>query len=131
MVLLDHLFDTIPPSVICYYTSQHALQLTGSGRRSSDVTVGSPPLLFLLLEIKTRLPRDGGTNHSGEETHTWVSFILLNGQTHEKLNELKPGRFSKETKFSSLFLLQSTADCLSYFSPFEKGEAGRCFILFG
>ncbi|MEQ2316932.1 hypothetical protein AMECASPLE_037490 [Ameca splendens] len=33
------LFATIRPSIFCYYNTQHALQLTGRGRRSSDVTV--------------------------------------------------------------------------------------------
>ncbi|MEQ2257271.1 hypothetical protein ILYODFUR_033079 [Ilyodon furcidens] len=46
--MLDYLFATIPPSIICYYISQYGLlpQLPGGiaadrkGRHSSDVTVG-------------------------------------------------------------------------------------------
>ncbi|MEQ2291346.1 hypothetical protein AMECASPLE_012546 [Ameca splendens] len=82
------------------------------------------------------------------------SFIVLTGQTHEKLNELKAywdkktSRFTLlikgmdltrnsrkthggfMTKLSFLVLLQSTADDPSYFSPFAKeGEVDLPFRL--
>ncbi|MEQ2230619.1 hypothetical protein ILYODFUR_031292 [Ilyodon furcidens] len=96
--MLDHLFTTIPPSVICYYIPKDGLQpqlpaeiaADRKGHRSSDVTVGyirTREMPHLCLFSRWKLRRGYHTteaHHSGEETTRGFSLILLTGQTHEK-----------------------------------------------
>ncbi|KAK5598514.1 hypothetical protein CRENBAI_009314 [Crenichthys baileyi] len=81
-------------SIVCYYNSQHALQPKGRGRRSSDVTVDYTRTRKTLHHCFFSRWRRG---YHATEAHNILeknvtrgfSFILLSGQTHEKLNELK------------------------------------------
>ncbi|MEQ2222502.1 hypothetical protein ILYODFUR_027033 [Ilyodon furcidens] len=87
------MFATTYPSMVCYHNSQQELQLQllpqlpagiaadRKGRRSSDVTVDyiravETPTIAFRAGNWDRLPRNGSVHPSGEETPTWVSFIL-------------------------------------------------------
>ncbi|MED6263026.1 hypothetical protein CHARACLAT_000129 [Characodon lateralis] len=106
--MLDHLFATIPPSVICYYIPQYGLlpQLPAGitadrkGRRSSDVTVDyirtleTPTIVFFTLETETGYHAMRARILLEKKLTRGFSSILPTGQKTQRVKLARIGRLA-------------------------------------